>query len=164
MRCSPTLLHFSFFLSCARRPVRASAQPVRPPAGRLLARRPGLQGGRDDWERDQTTRRPALPARPRSQDVQNALRTGVLGGPCVYCRKSRSPQHGAASRRCGVVPTRRAGAQPPGPPTYPTYHPLPLRPAGGRRGRSSPHQSDCPRAYRPEPVPFQQAVIRRHRS
>ena len=30
-------------------------------------------------------------------------------------------QHGAASRRCGVVHTRRAGAPPAGPPT-PTYH------------------------------------------
>ena len=47
----------------------------------------------------------------------------MLGGACAYGRKPRSPQHGAVSRRCGVVPTRRAGAPPAGPPT-PTYHPL----------------------------------------
>ena len=47
----------------------------------------------------------------------------MLGGACAYGRKPRSPQHGAVSRRCGVVPTRRAGAPPAGPPT-PTNHPL----------------------------------------
>ena len=57
-------------------------------------------------------------ALPRSQAVENALHTGVLGGAFVYGRKQRSPQHGEASRRCGVVPTRRAGAPPAGPPTH----------------------------------------------
>ena len=49
--------------------------------------------------------------------MENALRTGVLGGACAYGRELRFPRHGAAGRRCGVVPTRRAGAPPARPPT-----------------------------------------------
>ena len=30
----------------------------------------------------------------------------------------RAPRHGAVDRRCGVIPTRRAGASPPRPPTH----------------------------------------------
>ena len=44
LRLSPSL---SPFLSRVGGPIRASAQPVRPPAGRRTARRPGLRGGRD---------------------------------------------------------------------------------------------------------------------
>ena len=57
--------------------------------------------------------------RPRSQAVRtlSSLRKGVLGGACVYGRKPRSPPYGAGGRRRGVVPTRRAGAPPAGPPT-----------------------------------------------
>ena len=66
-------------------PVRASAQPVRTLAGRRSARLPGLQGGgRGNGGCDQHTRRHARPALPRSQAVENALRTGVLGGVSAY--------------------------------------------------------------------------------
>ena len=64
--------------------------------------------------------------RPRSQTVENALRTGVLGDACAYGGKPRSPQHGAGGRRRGVVPTRCAGAPPAGPPT-PTHPTASLR-------------------------------------
>ena len=52
--------------------------------------------------------------------MENALRSDVLGDICVYVRTPRSPQHGAAGRRCGFVATWRAGAQSVGPPTYRT--------------------------------------------
>ena len=87
---SPALLPFSFFLSRARRTVRAcpGLGPAGPSDGRLPHGAPARPaGGRD---------------RPRSQAVGNALRTGVLGGACAYGRKPRSPQHGAAGRRQAV--------------------------------------------------------------
>ena len=55
--------------------------------------------------------------------MENALNTGVLGGAYAHGLKPRSPLDAAVSRRCCVVPTRRAGAPPAGPPKS-TYHPL----------------------------------------
>ena len=87
---SPALLPFSFFLSRARRTVRAcpGLGPAGPSDGRLSHGAPARPAGGSD--------------RPRSQAVGNALRTGVSGGACAYRRKPRCPQHGAAGRRQAV--------------------------------------------------------------
>ena len=81
------------------------------PRTRACTDRSGSRPSRSGCRPAYPTSRPAH--RPRSQAVENALRTG---GACVYGRKPPSPQKGAASRRCGILPTRRAGAPPAGPP------------------------------------------------
>ena len=61
--------------------------------------------------------------------MENALRTAILGSAFAYERlraKAALSQHGAAGRSCGIVPTRRAGAPPEGPP-IPTYPAASLR-------------------------------------
>ena len=64
------------------------------------------------------------------------MRTGVLRG----ARKPRSLQHGAASRRCGVVLTWRVRAPRAGTPT-PRYHSTPV--AGWRTPRALESVIDC---------------------
>ena len=61
--------------------------------GLRTARRPGLWGGRDSGD---VTNQPDVPPGPpaRSQAVENALRTGVVGGAHAYGRKPRSPARG----------------------------------------------------------------------
>ena len=81
------------------------------PRTRACTDRSGSRPSRSGCRPAHPTSRPAH--RPRSQAVENALRTG---GACIYRRKPRSPQKGAASRRCGILPTRRAGVPPAGPP------------------------------------------------
>ena len=97
---------------------RVRAGPGSGPAGPAAGRpphgapaRPGQRGGRDRGGRDQPTRRPA---RPTTQTVENALRTGVLG--CV-CAHGRSPRHPGRGRQLagGVAPTGRIGVASAGP-------------------------------------------------
>ena len=105
-------------------PVRAGPGlgPAGPDADRSPHGEPARPaGGRDNGGRDQLP--PAHPAsrparRPRSQAVENALRTCVRSA-CAYGRKPRSPQYGTAVLGCGVVSARRAGAPPAGPLTPP---------------------------------------------
>ena len=93
-------LSFSIALLGMHGPAWASAQPVQPVAARLA----GDDSGERD--RDQPTWRPA---RPTSRTEENALRAGVLGSGCACRRRPALSLHGAAGRRCGVIPTRRAG-------------------------------------------------------
>ena len=65
------------------------------PRTRACTDRSGSRPSRSGCRPAHPISRPAH--RPRSQAVENTLRTG-----CVYGRKPYSPQHGAASRRCGV--------------------------------------------------------------
>ena len=56
-----------------------------------------------------TRRRPlrfsaGRPARPASRAVEEALRAGVLGRARAYRRRPAPSRHGAAGRRCGVIP------------------------------------------------------------
>ena len=157
---SPAILPSSFSPSCVGRPVRAG--PVFGPAGPTAGRSPHVAGpacgGCDRRDLTRRRRRPPCVTRPTSRTVENALRTGVFGCACAYGRKRALPSTGPSAG--GIVPTRRAGAPPAGPPTptYPTYHPLlPLRPAGGLRVRSSPFLSlapSLPRSLAPSLPPF----------
>ena len=117
-------------------PVRAGPglSPAGPDAG-LPQHGAPVRPAEGDVTAEDVTSPPCHPAsrlvhRPRSQAVENALRTGVLGGACAYGRKLRSPQQGASGRRRGFVPTRRAGAPPAGPLTC-LHLPI-LWPACGR--------------------------------
>ena len=136
---------FSFFLSCARRPVRAGPGlgPAGPNAGRsphsAPARRPRPAG---DVTAGKVTSQPRVPPGPPAQEPSSCERSAYrcVGGACCYGRKPHSPQHGTASRRCGVVPTRsrvRWGSACRASYTYLSYLSpiLPLRRAGGRRER-----------------------------
>ena len=109
-RPSPFLSHLLFLVNFrfCRPPAVISSFP---PRTRACTDRSGSRPSRSGCRPAHPTSRPAH--RPRSQAVENALRTG---GACVYGRKPPSPQKGAASRRCGILPTRRAGAPPAGPP------------------------------------------------
>ena len=102
----------------------------------------GGGGGRGDREgRDQPTRshlaRPAQEPSCGERFAHRCLRECLRG--CAYGRWPRSPQHGAAGRRCGVVPTRRAGAPPAGPP-IPTHPTAGLRTSRALASARSPHQ------------------------
>ena len=135
---------FSFFLSCARRLVRAGPGLglAGPAAGRSPHGEPARPtGGLDRGGRDRPTRRLALSTGPGAKLLKTPclqVCLTVLGGACTYGRKQRSPHHGAVSLRCGVVPTRRAGAPPAGPPTptYPASHTHSTPAAGGQTSRA----------------------------
>ena len=74
-----------------------------------------FKGGRPESENSKLVKAPTVPKVTTGAHWHRY--TGVLGSANAYGRKQRSPQHGAAVLRCGVVSTRRAGAPPAVPPT-----------------------------------------------